>query len=118
MATGKNRITDDERAEASGKEDITFTPMAMPMLSGPGAIGVVIGLGASATTPLHTVGVALGIVALGISVLVILRSSEPLSARLGASAVGALNRVFGFFILAIAVQLLWGGFQDLMMKPA
>ena len=93
--------------------DISFTPMAMPMLSGPGAIGVVIGLGATATSPGHYIGLAAGIMALGISVWAVLRSSEPLSARLGPSAVGALNRIFGLIILSIAVQLIWNGYHDL-----
>jgi len=30
-------------ASAVAREDVSFTPMAVPMISGPGAIGVVIG---------------------------------------------------------------------------
>src|SRR5437764_6573508 len=48
MVTGFSRITSAESAEASVKEDISLTPMAMPMLSGPGSIGVVMGLAAHA----------------------------------------------------------------------
>jgi small neutral amino acid transporter SnatA (MarC family) len=32
--------------------------------------------------------------------------------RLGPSAVGAINKIFGFLILAIAVQLVWDGVAD------
>jgi small neutral amino acid transporter SnatA (MarC family) len=32
--------------------------------------------------------------------------------RLGPSAVGAISRIFGFLILAIAVQLIWDGVAD------
>lgn len=32
--------------------------------------------------------------------------------RLGPTAVGAINKVFGFLILAIAVQLVWDGVAD------
>src|SRR5271170_7239096 len=41
IVTGDSRITAAESSEASVKEDISLTPMAMPMLSGPGSIGVV-----------------------------------------------------------------------------
>ena len=44
MVTGSSRVTTEERSEAMTKEDISLTPMAMPMLSGPGSIGVVMGL--------------------------------------------------------------------------
>jgi multiple antibiotic resistance protein len=44
MVTARQRLTESERQEAVNKEDISFTPLAMPMISGPGAIGVVISL--------------------------------------------------------------------------
>src|SRR5258708_17121013 len=39
MVTGSSRMTTAESSEALTKEDISLTPMAMPMLSGPGSIG-------------------------------------------------------------------------------
>src|SRR5271167_1491285 len=51
MVTGNSRMTPAESNEASTKEDISLTPMAMPMLSGPGSIGVVMGLSADASGP-------------------------------------------------------------------
>jgi small neutral amino acid transporter SnatA (MarC family) len=35
-----------------------------------------------------------------------------LVARLGPTGAGAINRIFGFIILAIAVQLIWDGLAD------
>src|SRR5271169_1297545 len=46
MVTGSSRMTMAESSEALTKDDISLTPMAMPMLSGPGSIGVVMGLAA------------------------------------------------------------------------
>src|ERR1700747_3244625 len=46
MVTSTARITRAENDEASTKEDISLTPLAMPLLSGPGAIGVVMALAA------------------------------------------------------------------------
>jgi multiple antibiotic resistance protein len=50
MVTARSRITSAESDEATTKEDISLTPMAMPMLSGPGSIGVVMGLAAHVDT--------------------------------------------------------------------
>jgi multiple antibiotic resistance protein len=112
MVTGSSRVTTEERSEALTKEDISLTPMAMPMLSGPGSIGVVMGLAAHADHFLSYVGMVIGIVALGLTCYLLLCLGGPFVKRLGPGAVGAINRIFGFLILAIAVQLMWDGAAD------
>ena len=112
MVTGHSRITSAESDEATTKEDISLTPMAMPMLSGPGSIGVIMGLAAHADSGIAYLGMMLGILAIGLTVYLFLRLGGPLVKRLGPGATGAINRVFGFLILAIAVQLVWDGVAE------
>ena len=112
MVTGGTRITPAESDEASTKDDISLTPMAMPILSGPGSIGVVMGLAAHVDNGTAYFGMVIGIAALAITVYLFLRLGGPLVARLGPSAVGAIARIFGFLILAIAVQLVWDGVAE------
>ena len=112
MVTASSRMTSAESDEASTKEDISLTPMAMPILSGPGSIGVVMGLAAHANSALSYLGMVIGIVGVGVAVYLFLRLGGPLVARLGPGATGAINRIFGFLILAIAVQLVWDGVAD------
>ena len=112
MVTASSRMTMEERSEALTKEDISLTPMAMPMLSGPGSIGVVMGLAAHADGVLAYLGMVIGIVLIGVSVYLFLCLGGPLVKRLGPSAMGAVTRIFGFLILAIAVQLVWDGVAD------
>jgi multiple antibiotic resistance protein len=109
MVTGNERITPAESSEAMGKQDISLTPMAMPMLSGPGSIGVVMGLAAHADSMIAYLGMVIAIVVLGIIVYLFLGLGGPLVKRLGPGASGAINRIFGFILLAIAVQLVWDG---------
>src|SRR6202048_2580883 len=112
MVTASPRITAAESDEAAIKEDISLTPMAMPMLSGPGSIGVVMGLSAHADSMVAYVGMVIGIAALGLVVYPFVRRGGPLVKRLGPGAAGAINRIFGFLLLAIAVQLVWDGVAD------
>lgn len=112
MVTGSSRMTMAESSEALTKEDISLTPMAMPMLSGPGSIGVVMGLAAHADHFLSYVGMVVGIIALGLTCYLLLCLGGPFVKRLGPGALGAINRIFGFLILAIAVQLVWNGASD------
>lgn len=112
MVTVSSRMTMEESSEALTKEDISLTPMAMPMLSGPGSIGVVMGLAAHANGLLAYMGMMIGIVLVGLTVYLFLRMGGPMVKRLGPSAMGAITRIFGFLILAIAVQLVWDGVAD------
>ena len=112
MVTGNSRMTLAETDEAATKEDISLTPMAMPMLSGPGSIGVVMGLAAHADSMVAYLGMVVAIVALGLVVYLFLCLGGPLVKRLGPTGAGAINRIFGFLLLAIAVQLVWDGVAD------
>jgi len=84
----------------------------MPLMSGPGAIGVVMGLAAHVDTSVSYLGMVIGIACVAISVSLFFLLGGPLVRRLGPSAVGAINKIFGFLILAIAVQLVWDGVAD------
>lgn len=112
MVTSHARITPAESHEAESKQDISLTPLAMPLMSGPGAIGVVMALAAHVNNLAAYMGMVLGIAGVALSVTLFFRLGGPLVRRLGPSAVGAINKIFGFLILAIAVQLVWNGVAD------
>jgi multiple antibiotic resistance protein len=112
MVTSTARITPAESHEAEVKEDISLTPLAMPLMSGPGAIGIVMALAAHVDSKASYIGMVIGIAAVALSVALFFRLGGPLVKRLGPSAVGAINKIFGFLILAIAVQLVWNGVAD------
>jgi multiple antibiotic resistance protein len=112
MVTSTARITPAESHEAEVKEDISLTPLAMPLMSGPGAIGVVMALAAHVDSRASYLGMIIGIAGIALSVAFLFWVGGPLVRRLGPSAVGAINKIFGFLILAIAVQLVWNGIAD------
>jgi multiple antibiotic resistance protein len=112
MVTSRMRITPEESHEAQDKDDISLTPLAMPLMSGPGAIGVVMALAAHIDNAAAYIGMVIGIAAVALSVVLFFWMGGPLVRKLGPSAVGAINKIFGFLILAIAVQLVWNGMAD------
>ncbi len=112
MVTSTARITPAESHEAESKEDISLTPLAMPLMSGPGAIGVVMALAAHVDDAAGYIGMVIGVAVVALSVTLFFLMGGPLVRRLGPSAVGAINKIFGFLILAIAVQLVWNGVAD------
>jgi len=118
LVTPHQRLTAREHGEAVNKEDISFTPMAVPLVSGPGAIGVVIGLVGKTSAWLDYLGCLIGIGLFGVALYLCLVLGEPLIKTLGQNGMGAFNRVMGFFILAIAVQLIAKGVFALLQESA
>lgn len=109
MVVGGPRLSSAEHADGQARDDVSFTPLAMPLLAGPGAIGVVIGLAGRTSGVGALAGIALGCAAMALVVAVVLEVGEPLIERLGPAGIGALSRIFGFLILAIAVELVSHG---------
>ena len=118
MVTSRQRLTDSEQRAGTEKEDISFTPMALPLIAGPGSIGVTIGLATRLTQWSDYLGCLIGIVLFGGLLYVCLVLGESLLSILGRNGLGALNRVLGFFILAIAVQLIADGVISLFQTAA
>jgi multiple antibiotic resistance protein len=118
MVTSKPRLMDSEQQAGEEKEDISFTPMAIPLVSGPGSIGVIIGLSTRMTQWSDYLGCSIGIALFGVLLYVCLILGESLLSLLGRNGLGALNRVLGFFILAIAVQLIADGVMSLVHNAA
>lgn len=108
--------TPAEHAEAVEKSDISFSPLAMPLLAGPGAIASVIGFTSSLKTfNLWDHGqILVAIVLVCLLTWVILVNSERLLKLLGVNGANALTRIMGFILLCIGVQLLIDGVLELV----
>jgi multiple antibiotic resistance protein len=106
MVIAGPRLTPDEEQAGTAAADVSFVPMAMPLLAGPGAIGTVIALSSRSRGPAPITGVVAGVTVIGLVVALVLALGGPLLTRLGHSGITALSRIFGFLILAIAVELI------------
>ncbi len=92
------------KQEAMEKEDISFTPLAMPLLSGPGSISLLINWATEYTAVTAQLVIVAVILLNAVIVLFVLRSAPWLGRLLGASGMSALSRIMGFLVMAIGVQ--------------
>ncbi len=107
--TGTERLTPQQREEGMQKTDISFTPLGMPMLSGPGTISVVIGLAADTSrVQFHAAAVGAMAVVAAISYAV-LRVAPAVVAKLGSTGEAAVSKLMGLIILCVGVQFLING---------
>jgi small neutral amino acid transporter SnatA (MarC family) len=102
---------------AAAHNDIAFSPVAMPVLAGPAAMGVVLGLTAQSTSVDADAGILIGIALISLLCVIGLRACNPILHTLGGSGILALQRVFGFILLAIAVALVANGISALFGIP-
>ena len=102
-------ITDEAKEESKKKTDIAFTPLAMPSLSGPGSISVVVSMAAGSDDILGYFGVSLGILAVVTVAWLALRSAPWISKVLGVTGLDALTRIMGFLLICIAFQFVIDG---------
>jgi multiple antibiotic resistance protein len=108
-------------AEARAKADISFSPLAMPSLSGPGSIATVISMSSTirneqgARVIVEHVGVVIGIAVAALVCYFVLRAAEQLSKKLGSAGIGAIARIMGFLMICIGVQFVINGVRELLL---
>jgi multiple antibiotic resistance protein len=105
------------REEARAKRDISFSPLAMPMLSGPGSIALTIGFTSLADRWLDYVAIILGIVVVAVISYVTLRLSGRMVRLIGANGTNALTKFMGFLLLCIGVQFIVNGALSIATDP-
>lgn len=101
--------TQEEKAEGITKDDVAITPMAIPMLAGPGAITAVILLGNRAETAVQYGVLAGAIFLVSILTLLILWTVAIRSQILSVITLKIAGRLMGLILAAIAVQFILNG---------
>jgi multiple antibiotic resistance protein len=104
-ASGKQRgvskkVTDD----AQHRSDIALTPLAIPMMAGPGAMSLLIAMYQDYPGYLDKIIIISAILVSCIVIFAVLRSSNYISRLLGASGIVAISRIVGFLVMAIGIQ--------------
>lgn len=90
--------------EAQIRSDIALTPLAMPMLAGPGSMSLLIAFYEEHHSTSEIIWSSIAIFVVAIVIFLILRSAYYLSKLLGSSGIVAISRIVGFLTIAIGIQ--------------
>lgn len=107
------RLSPEEKQMAKEKEDITVTPLAMPLLCGPGAISTIIILQTQADTFGHTLILLGSVPVVYLACYLVLRLSVSGAARLSPLVLRITRRLMGLLFAVIAVQFIINGIGTL-----
>lgn len=101
----KNKGIDKKvQQDIENRNDIALTPLAMPMLAGPGSISLLIAFHQEHDSTKDLLVSSLAILVVAFVVFIILRSAHYLAKYLGASGIVAISRIIGFLTIAIGIQ--------------
>jgi multiple antibiotic resistance protein len=114
MLEKKDRINPEEEQEAHQREDIAFSPLAMPILSGPGAIAVLIGMTTNADSWAHFAVILLVILLVCWSCYWTLVLAPRMVNALGQTVIRSFTRIMGFILLCIGVQYIVNGVRPIL----
>ena len=106
--------TSEETAAGAEKTDIAVTPLAIPMLSGPGAISTVILLQSEAKTVWYSLALCGCILLVALASYGVLRMAAHGAKRLNPIALRIGTRVMGLLLAAIAVQFMVNALKTLV----
>jgi multiple antibiotic resistance protein len=102
----------EELAEGQAKDDVALTPLAIPILAGPGAISTVMVLAGEAHSFARG-AVVYGSVALTAFIsYVILRLGDRLVKFLGSTGIRVVTRIMGLLLAALATQFVVTGLKE------
>lgn len=97
-------INKKAETDAQQRNDIALTPLAIPMLAGPGSISLLIAFYQEHNTTTEIIFSSLAILAIAVTIFIILKSAHYLAKILGASGIVAISRIVGFIVIAIGIQ--------------
>lgn len=100
----KRGINKKIESDAQKRNDIALTPLAIPMLAGPGSISLLIAFYQEHNETNELIIASFAILAISIAIFIILRSAHYLAKILGASGIVAISRIVGFIVVAIGIQ--------------
>ena len=104
----------DIEEDAQKRNDIALSPLAIPILAGPGSISLLIAMYPDYPELWQKVIAVLAMASVALVIFLMLRSAHYLSRILGASGIVAISRIIGFITVAIGVQYIISSVQNII----
>lgn len=98
------------------RAEVSLTPLAIPMLAGPGSISLLIAYNQMATSFYDFLWGTAAIIATSLVVFLVLKSSQFIVKLLGGSGLNAVSRIIGFIEIAIGIEYVTSAIQAMLLS--
>lgn len=113
-ALEKPNLSKESRSEGITKKDISLTPLAIPLLAGPGSMAAVISMSTKADSTMNYLLIGISILIVAFTVFISFKYSAKALPILGKSGLEALTKIMGFITMCIGVQFIVNGILPIL----
>lgn len=100
----------EEKKHAEEKEDISIIPLAIPMLSGPGAMATALVLMENANgNPIFILSIISSIIIICIIAYFLLIRAHLIDKYIGKTGINVIDKILGLIVLVIGIQFILSG---------
>lgn len=107
--TSRTKSTEDEQREGAAKDEIAVFPIAIPLLSGPGAIVSVFMLSDQAHGMLEPMALCFAILFTGLASYFVLKEAHRITDRIGRIGMNVVSRLMGLVLATMSAQFIIDG---------
>lgn len=108
------KINTEEIRTFDFEREIGIIPLAIPLLSGPGAISTSIIHAKNFTSPTHWIFSGIMIVGIGFIIKITLSYAEDIGQKLGQIGLNVLTRIMGLILLSMSIEMIAGGIKEIL----
>lgn len=108
----RTEITEKEQEQAEEKENLAITPLAIPLITGPGAITAGIVLFSRAQSAVQVFEFTIASIAAFVLGLILMLSSEKITKIFGPIGMKIATRIMGLLLMSLAVQFIINGIRE------
>lgn len=104
-----HKLSDDEHEESIAKEDVSVSPLAIPIIAGPGTIATVMTVAAAKPIILNSLYVMIGFTIVLLMTYIVFYFSTWIASKIGQTEMNIVTRLMGLILAIISVQMVADG---------
>lgn len=109
-----SQINHEEIERVDFEREIGVIPLAIPLLSGPGAITTCIIQAKNFTSTYHWVGATIAVVLIGVLIKYLLFFAKDIGRTVGQIGMNVMTRIIGLILLATSIEMLASGIKEML----
>ena len=108
----RTKTTPREEKEAEEKNEIAYTPLAIPLIAGPGSIASIMILSSETRNNNNIISLFFALIFVLVITFLIFKISKFLSKRFGKLGLRIMQRIMGLILMVISIEFILKGIKD------
>ncbi len=108
------KMNNDEIRSMDFEREIGIIPLAIPLLSGPGAISTSIIHAKNFTSSAHWIAGIVMVILIGLLIKIILSYAENIGEKLGQIGLNVMTRIMGLILLSMSIEMIAFGIKEII----